>query len=218
MNKLTMSLALVSILALGFTGCGDSSDGDDPIDNLINSVDIVDASSLLTAATSYSCDETRELGGKTYTMKIGATNQLSTDCTYGQLTFADDDTNEIIISQYTKTTAVSGELHDGITFKAVMDVNFEKGTEHTVGTSSEYGAFDCTTTYDVVLPITIYDADEANLYIDDFQLTNSTCPDWLDDETEEEEEPKEMTMVENISITQAETNEVSKISSYMSIK
>ncbi len=214
MKKLTLSLVLASILAIGFTGCGDSSSAEDAVDDVLSNSDI---GLVIPSSGSYTCDNTQEFNGKTYTMKIGTTNQFSANCDYGELTFTNE-TNEFSISQLTKKTTVTTAYDDGSTIYAVIDEDLEQKTQHIAGDSSEHGAFDCTNSYDIELPITIYSADEVDLSIEDYQITNSNCPDWMDDEDLEDEEPKTMTMVTNITVTEEGSNETSIISQYMSIK
>jgi hypothetical protein len=91
--------------------------------------------------------------------------------------------------------------------------DYKHGTEHTVGTSSQHGSVDCTTTYQTPLPLVVVD----NGYIeipdgfDESTKISSTCPDWMDES--QNLEATSMKYLSNVTITDSD-NQVSHISTY----
>ena len=208
-KKTTLAITLFSLLSVGFTGCG--SDAEEAIDAALNNGTSTGGSTV-TPSGSYDCEQVIEHPGHpTMTMRLSASGKLVCTEVYGypELEFIDD-VNELVVSQL-----ISTEVFDSNYASGTATTNLAEGTEHIVGTDSTHGSVDCINTYDVPLPITFYSAsDVEEFYIDDYQLTNTTCPSWINDD-DEYEEPTRVSMSSDIVITDSR-GETSTISTYFS--
>jgi len=207
-----IGLGLTTVLALSFNGCGsDSSDGDSGG----SSGDSGSSSQLV----SYSCEGSMSNMGMTVTSKMGANGNLTCEelsfngNSFTSLAFKSG-TNEMIIDQIIATSEASSSEGTGTT-----KINLKDGTETLKGTDPDHGSVDCVNTYDVPSPLYIYDAtDLENFYLDDYQLISTTCPDWVNDDDDfDDDEFVQGTFTQNATITET-SGAVSEISTYMSIK
>ena len=96
-----------------------------------------------------------------------------------------DNANELVMTQVTTTEQGSFNDTNGKgTYSQTTDL--AKGTTYIVGTSDKEGAFDCMQTYDIgTMPKTINSTENfwQFIYLDGFQKTDTTCPDWIENDT-----------------------------------
>lgn len=189
------------VASMAFNGCGSS--------------DSTDSTDLPNAIVEYSCESTQIFDGINITMKLGANGNLTCDDLYGypELQFIDN-VNEMVINQLISSSTVTSNTHGSGT----TTINLQEGTETIKGTDPENGSVDCVNTYDVPTPLYIYDAEELqNIYLDDYQLISTTCPAWVNEDDDSEDDIYEGTYTENITITET-SGTVSEISSYVSMQ
>ena len=223
-KKTTLAITLFSLLSVGFTGCG--SDAEEAVnealngntgntENTINEIvnDNTGGNSTTLPQGSYDCENTDEAFGKTFTNNISATGKLSCSqfAGYPELEFTEG-VNEMIISQLISTETFDSDIGSG-----TFTINLQDKTEHIVVTDSIYGSADCTITYDIDLPLTIYDPSMLeNFYLEDeYQILNSTCPEWMDEDNDENTEPSRAVMTQETTITET-SGDISTVSSYNS--
>ncbi len=208
-NFKLMSLSVAAVLALSFSGCGSDSDSDGG-----------DSSSGSDPIVAYECEASQSYEGITITMKLGANGNLKCEKPYGypELQFVDG-VNQMEISQIIASSSFTSKSHGNGTSVE----NLKEGTETIKGTDPKNGSVNCVNTYDVPLPLYVYDADELqNFYLDDYQLLSTTCPDWVNEDDDDydddyENDVDEGTYTQNVTVTET-SGTVSKISSYMSMQ
>jgi len=182
-NIKQLGLSFIAIFTIAFSGCGsDSEDGESGTTISSDLTSTTDEYIPINTTSAYDCESTITQGGLNLTIKLSATGKFTCSEYYGapQLDFAEG-VNEIAISQLT-----SDQYYKGNEGEATITINLEAGTEHIVGTSVVYGDFDCITTYDIGdLPLYIYNADELeNFDLADYQELSTTCPAWVNEETD----------------------------------
>lgn len=201
-------LAVVSV-ALSFTACGggDSSslDGDGS------------SSGGNTPIVAYTCEDTLTVAGQTMVMKLGANGNLACDNSgvYRQLVFANG-INGMEIQQLTSTKV----FNSNTTGSGTTTTDLQAGTERLQGTHPDHGSVDCVNTYDVPTPLSVYNPEDLEgFYLDGYQLIDTTCPDWVNDDEDGNDEDDyygNMTLTENTIITET-SGTVSKLSTYTAI-
>ncbi len=159
---LNVSLALLS--AIAFAGCGSSSDSNDDGDTKSGGI----------SDGSYDC--TADIYGGT--LSFSATGKLKCSKDYADpvLVFVDG-VEEIVTDDIVSVATIDTDI-----FTGTFTYDLKNKTEHISGTYAKYGAADCTNTYDVNLPLTIYDPSELegfNFGFGNYQRVSSTCPDWV---------------------------------------
>jgi len=220
-KKTTLAITLFSLLSVGFTGCG--SDAEEAVnealngntgntENTINEIlnDNTGGNSTTLPQGSYDCENTYEFFGGTFTSKLSASGKLTCSQLYDnpELEFAEG-INEIVVSQLISTSTLDSDLAT-----ATFSVNLQEKTSHFIITSSVYGTADCRETYDIDLPLTITSVNELeNFDISEYQVVSSTCPDWMNEDHDDDPEPTRATVSEEITITDS-TGNISTISSY----
>jgi len=207
MNTKIKSIALSVMTVALLTACGsDSSDGDKG--------DGVDGTPEAPIA-EYTCEKT--VGSSV--QKLGATGAFGVECTdVDQRLIFTDDINELAIANVV-TTASGQFTEDGIVISYEETVDYATGTTHRKGSHSTEGSFDCTLIYDVgEMPQTIYAAYEIERFFwvdeNEDQLISSTCPDWMNDDDDNDNGNDESAEeFSNSVITDAQGNE-STVSMY----
>jgi hypothetical protein len=203
-TKLILSMGILSAMLLSGCGGGSSSDGGSDGGDSLDFTPIV----------NYTVDATQTYDGKTFITKLGADGVFQAVKTsgYPNINFINGVT-QITIVNMTAEEKFSGTLSDGDKISATTNYDYKQGTEHTVGTSSQHGSVDCTTTYQTPLPLVVVD----NGYIeipdgfDESTKISSTCPDWMDES--QNLEATSMKYLSNVTITDSD-NQVSHISTY----
>jgi hypothetical protein len=218
-----LSVSVVTLLALSFGGCGggsSSSDGDTNGETSSGGTNDGGTSSggtnnggssSLTPIIPFTCESTQEFGGTTYVFKLGANGSLACETTYGVpvLTFANG--NGMDINQLVSVTKFTTSIGNG-----TYTIDVQHGTETIVASSSEYGSANCVNTYDVPTPISVYEASDLQHFdISAYQLVRTTCPDWVNEDDETDDEEVSGSFAENVTVTET-SGKVSKISSYTS--
>ena len=229
-KKMTLAIIFLSLLTLGFTGCGSNSeDTDTPTSNLsadstipispmndnpiVTPISTIDDNITITSTdSSYNCENIQEYNGKTFTIKLSTTGKLQCNDLYGypELEFTEG-VNELKVSQLISTI-----VSDSNSSFCTSTTNLAKGTDHIVGNDPIYGAVDCVNTYDVTLPFTFYSANDIQNFTltNYYQLINSTCPSWVNDNTLKYEEPSHSSLTEERVITET-SGDISTISFYL---
>lgn len=217
----SMSLAALLVLSFSLTGCGDDSDSGDSdggssgVDTPIVAGDDSENGGVDAPIVAYSCEESMSYGGQTVTLKLGANGNLTCDDSYGyiELAFANG-VNEMVVSQITSTTSFDSSYGSGS-----GTINYQEGTETIIGTDDEHGSVNCTNTYDIPLPLHIYDAEEFEyLSIYNYQRIDTDCPDWVNDDSDDyDDDIGSFTYSENITITET-SGTVSEVSLYQSFQ
>jgi len=206
MNKKLMSLSLSIAAALMLTACSVDSSDDSSSDNA------VEDPAKITPSAKYTCEKTAD--GETN--KWGADGDLKIECDAkrGVLVF-NDNINEIKISQVVTTMTVDFVEADGEKVVATVINNLKEGTKTIKGNSSKDGDVNCVEKFDtsVTLPETVSDTNRIGnfVYFEHMEKTNTTCPDWIDDE--DDSEPKSAKFQMNSIITD-ENGKVSHYSTY----
>jgi len=207
-NKRLINVALIATLGLGFSACGGGDSGGGSSNG----------GSTPSPLVSYTCEASSSYGGQAYTQKMGTSgNIVCNEQSYMDqssivASFADGintmRVTQVIAENYFNTNSDNG----------TYTVNLKEGTEHIVGNSSEHGSVDCVNTYDTSLPRDFYDANEI-LYFDisSYQRVSTTCPDWVNDDSQDTETPSSFTNQLNLTITE-ESGAVTKISTLDTMK
>ena len=215
MNTKFMSLSLVAALVL--TACSSDST-DDNTEGGTSSNPTVVIPSTTEPLVPYSCEGTYTQNGTVYTNNMSADGELKVECVNnaGHLSF--NNVNELSIAQVISSDAINTEESDGSTINITITTDSLAGTQSFIGTSSMYGALNCVSTYDTSsLPGTIYDVSDISIYVefDNAQLIATTCPDWVNDESDDMLEPVSAVFLSNTTIT-ATNGTVSHYSNYFS--
>ena len=192
-------LSAIAVIAL-MSGCGSDSDSDSEFEQLKPTV-------------AYTQEVTDSHNGKTYTAKAGANGDFQAIKNEEEVTagFIDGVETPYLVttltSEYSFDTKYSSDH-----FKGISTSDFTAGTEHLKGTSDVHGSFDCINSYESPLPKSFYYAEELeDPYFDESTRNNTTCPDWMDEEIEED--PSLSTVTTNVIV-----NDISYISTYRSLK
>jgi len=198
MNTKLMSLGLSVATVLMMSACGTTDDSDDSSGGGTNNP------STVQPAAAYTCEKTLSFNGKSITMKAGANGDLKIVCNEfgGDLKF--NNVNEIAIAQLVSTETVNFVEVSGDTINATVNTDLKAGTRTYKGTSSAHGNINCVETYDTgTLPVTIYDASDLETYIefDNMQQTNTTCPDWINEDDSNSPDPKSAEIQSNATVT-----------------
>jgi hypothetical protein len=156
-------------------------------------------------------------GGKIMTMKMGADGQIkAVKSPSGQPTLQLAGTNSVSVSQVLVSQYITGDFGKEGHSVVTITQDYAKGTEHIVGTSTTHGSIDCVNTYKSPLPMTLTTSEpEPYDTFTDTSRISTTCPAWVNEDSEEE--PTNFTMVENQTITST-TGSVSHISKFISLK
>jgi hypothetical protein len=200
--KLFSSVAAVLLLsACGDSGDSSTSEGTAP---------------ALDPVVAYSVEKTSEYAGRVATMKLGTDGDfkaVSGSEDYPELGMSDSADLPYTINTVTKVESY-GYSDSEDTISAITTSDYSAGTEHIKGTSKVHGDIDCTNTYQSPLPLVINDAAAFDeVYFDDEQRINTTCPSWMDETSPEEDDDYDYEEIENMTI-----NGNSHISRYYSIK
>jgi hypothetical protein len=186
-NILSISISLVAIAFM--SGCG-SSDST-ALDTSTAATQVTEAASAVydvSGTDTYLSSDGKTINSERKISADGAftttSNVRGDGSVYADFILADN-ANQLVMTQI--TTIDTGSFDDANgkgTYTATRDL--AKGTSHLVGTSDTNGAFDCVQTYDVgTMPKTIYSTENfwQFMYLDGFQKINTTCPAWLENNT-----------------------------------
>jgi len=156
--------------------------------------------------------------GGTMTKEMGADGQLAVikQGLYVDLTLASGLDN-LTITQMIEETEMSGDFpNEGLSHVKITR-NYANGEEHIVVTSAKYGSDDCVNTYSTPLPLTITSQSvDIPDGFDDSSLINTTCQDWVNNDSSSTDMPTSFEAVKNTTITSA-SGAMSHLSRHMQL-
>ncbi len=210
MNTLKlMSLSAAAILAFSFSGCSSSSDSGGGNDNPGGSDPIV-----TDPIVPYGCESSRSIGGQTVTMKTGADGKITCvdNPNFPEFAFVEG-VHGLTVSQLVGT--LTGSSSEG---SMQVDVDLIAGTE-----TYSYGNDSCKITYDITLPIEIDDANDLlGFDMSEYgQEIEDTCDDGDDDDDDDDDYDDRETSgssLQNITVTESGSGDISKISMFTEVK
>ena len=215
-KKVGVSIVVASTLAL--SGCGgggssDSSSGGDTSGGTTNNNNIETKNIV-----PYTVTISNSYAGKSYVSKYGAAGKIIADkTTYGaneylKMKFKEGVASLTIVAATSQM--IVNEVTDGEHVTGTTDIDYKKGTEHLVFDSSKHGHVDCTNTYQATLPEVWPDENSIEMpYLDYAALSSTTCPDWMNDDSNSNSEPTSMSTITNYTLTDSD-GDISKYSEY----
>ena len=222
-EKIGMSIIVVSTLALsGCGGSGSSSSGGGSTttgggNGGVTSNSAIESQNIV----PYTVTTTNSIAGKIYVSKYGVTGKLvANKKTYGQHEWMEMKFKSGVTS-LTIVAATSHNIYDvtinGEHYTGTNDIDYKKGTEHIVGDSSKHGHVECTNTYQATLPEVWQDEASIEMpYLDTAALSSTDCPDWVNDDSDSNNEPTSMSVLSNYTLTDSD-GDVTKYSEYSKI-